>query len=76
MRRIVLVVRRYGLDVLIVVAAVESAIELVVRRDVFDAPRTTLWFLIPASWIVILPLLGRRRYPFAAPAAVWVSAGA
>ena len=72
MRRIVLVVRRYGLDVLIVVAAVESAIELVVRRDVFDAPRTTLWFLIPASWIVILPLLGRRRYPFAAPAAVWV----
>jgi signal transduction histidine kinase len=67
-----LLVRSYGLDVLLIAAAVESVIELSVRRDEVDAPQTTLWFLIPASVVVILPLLLRRRYPFAAPAAVWV----
>jgi signal transduction histidine kinase len=31
---------------------------------------------VPASALIALPLLARRRYPFAAPAAVWVLAAA
>ena len=68
--------RRYGFDVLIVIAALESALEVAVRRDAPQAPRTTLWLAAPAAAVVVLPLLGRRRFPFAAPAAVWLLAAA
>ena len=68
--------RRYGLDALIVLAALEGAIEVAVRRDSPDAPRTTRGSPSPATAVVILPLLARRRFPFAAPAAVWVLAAA
>jgi signal transduction histidine kinase len=67
-----LLARRYGFDVLIAVAAVESAVEVAVRHDSADAPRSTLWFLVPAAAMIVLPLLARRRFPFAAPAAVWL----
>ena len=68
--------RRYGLDVLIVIAAVESALEVAFRNDVSAAPRTTPWFAVPAVAIVVLPLLARRRFPFGAPAALWLLAAA
>jgi len=58
--------------VLIVVAAVESALEVALRHDSLRAPRTTLWFAVPAIALLVLPLLGRRRFPFAAPASVWL----
>jgi len=64
--------RRYGFDLLIVVAAVESALEVALRHDVSDAPHTTGWFAVPAVAAVVLVLLGRRRFPFAAPAALWL----
>ncbi len=64
--------RRYGFDALIVLAAAEGAIEVAARTDSVDAPRTTLWFAVPATAVIILPLLARRRFPFAAPASVWV----
>ena len=64
--------RRYGLDALIVLAAIESVIEVVLRRGSSDAPRTTLWFVVPATASLILPLLARRRLPFAAPMLVWL----
>jgi signal transduction histidine kinase len=35
---------------------------------------TTRWFTVPALALIVLPLLLRRRFPFAAPAAVWVIA--
>ena len=63
-------VRRYGFDVLVVVAAVEGAFE-VAFRTAADAPSTTPWFCVPATAAMILPLLLRRRFPFAAPATVW-----
>jgi signal transduction histidine kinase len=68
--------RSHGLDLLIVIAAVEAAVEVAVREDAIRAPRTTEWFAVPAVVIVVLPLLGRRRWPFAAPAAVWALAAA
>src|ERR671938_367665 len=64
--------RRYGLDVLIVLAAIESVIEVVLRHGSNDAPRTTLWFVVPATASLILPLLARRRLPFGAPLFVWL----
>jgi signal transduction histidine kinase len=74
--RLWLFARRYGFDVLIVIAALESALEVAVRHDSLKAPRTTLWFATPAIAVVVLPLLARRRYRFAAPASVWLLAAA
>jgi len=65
-------VRHRGFDVLIVVAAVESAVELVVRSDESRAPTTTPWFTAPAVAAAVLVLLARRRLPFAAPAIFWL----
>jgi signal transduction histidine kinase len=66
--------RRYGFDALIVLLAIEGMLEVAVRRDSPDAPRTTPWFDVPAIAIMMLPLFARRRFPFAAPAAYWVLA--
>lgn len=68
--------RAYGFDVLIAIAAVESALEVALRHDPLREPRTTPWFAAPAIALVVLALLGRRRFPFAAPASVWVLAAA
>jgi signal transduction histidine kinase len=73
-RRLWTLARRYGLDVLIVLAALVSTLQVALGRDSEDAPRTTLWFAVPASALIVLPLLGRRRFPFAAPASVWALA--
>ena len=66
-------VRRYGFDALIVLAAIVIALEAAFR-DGADPPTTTRWFTVPALALIVLPLLLRRRFPFAAPAAVWVIA--
>ena len=66
--------RRYGFDVLIVLAAVWAAFEVALRDDPARAPRSPLWFAVPAVLLVVLPLLGRHRFPFAAPAALWLLA--
>ncbi len=66
--------RAYALDVLILIAAVESALEVALRDDPAQEPRITHWFAAPAIALVVLPLLARRRFRFAAPASVWVLA--
>jgi len=70
------VARRYGVDVLIALLAIAAMVELVVRRDAPDAPRTTLLFTMPAIAIMMLLLFARRRFPFAAPTAYWLLATA
>jgi signal transduction histidine kinase len=72
--RVKYVVRRYGFDALIALAAIEAMLEVAIRRDSPDAPLTTLWFDVPAIAIMVLPLFARRRFPFAAPAAYWLLA--
>jgi signal transduction histidine kinase len=72
--RLLFLVRRYGFDLLITLLVIAAMVELAVRRDSTDAPRTTLWFDLPAIAIMVLPLFARRRYPFAAPAAYWLLA--
>ena len=70
------VLRRYVFDILVVLAAIESALEVAFRDDAVRAPRTTPWFTVPAIVLVFAPLLARRRFPFAAPATVWIVAAA
>jgi len=71
--RVALLARRYGLDVLIVIAAIESAVEVGLTND---SGETTRWFSVPAVALLPLPLLARRRFRFAAPASVWLLAAA
>ena len=71
-RSLWLLARRFGFDALILLAAIESTLEVALRHDSPQAPRTTLWFAVPATAIIVLPLLGRRRFPFAAPVSVWL----
>ena len=66
--------REHGLDVLIVLVALECAAEVAIRHDDAKAPTTALWFAIPATALIVLPLLAHRRFPFAAPAALWLLA--
>jgi signal transduction histidine kinase len=60
----------------IALIALESALEVALRQDPSAAPRTAHWFAAPAIALVVLPLLARRRFPFAAPVAVWLLAAA
>ena len=39
---------------------------------VWGAPRTTLWFCLPAIAVLVLPIFARRRFPFAGPALYWL----
>lgn len=70
--RISFLARRYGFDALIVLAAIAAMLEVALRHDPDQAPHTTQWFTVPAIALVILPLLGRRRFAFAAPVFVWL----
>ena len=76
MTRVATLFRRYGLDALIVLTALGGVLDLLLRHDPEREPRTTDWLVVPAIAVVVLPLLFRRRFPFAAPAAVWVAAAA
>ncbi len=71
MSRIGQVVRAYGFDALMLLLVMTAILEVVLRPDAPTAPRRTLWFVIPAIAILVLPLLVRRRFPFAAPATSW-----
>ena len=68
-------VRRYLLDALIVFAAVEVVLDVVLRSDP-GGPVTTVWFAAPAAALIVVTLLWRRRFSFGAPAAVWLLAAA
>ncbi len=75
-RRPWLLASRYGFDALIVAAAVEGTLEVVLSHGSPQAPRTPLWFAAPATAIIVLPLLARRQFPIAGPAAVWLVSAA
>ena len=68
--------RRHGLDLLIVVGAVGAGLEVAFGDNGPTAPTASQWFSVPAVGLVVLALLGRRRWPFAAPAALWLAAAA
>lgn len=63
---------KYGLDVLIVIAAVESAISTARRDDPGHPTGPLLLFEVLAVSAIVLTLLARRRFPFGAPAVTWL----
>jgi signal transduction histidine kinase len=60
-------------DLLIALLLIAAMLEVLVGRHSPDAPRTTMWFVLPAIAILVLPIVARRRFPFA-PAAHWLLA--
>ena len=68
--------RRFALEILSVIVAAESAAEIALRHRSQHQPHPSAWFSVPAVVLVVLPLLARRRFPFCAPAAVWLVATA
>jgi len=66
----------WGLDVLVVAAAAASAIGTVLRTDSDRPDGLQLWFEVFALSVVLLSLLARRRFPFLAPAFVWIGGAA
>jgi signal transduction histidine kinase len=65
--------RTYVFDGLIALLLIAAMLEVLVGRNSPDAPRTTLWFVLPAIAMLFLPILARRRVPFA-PAGHWLLA--
>jgi signal transduction histidine kinase len=64
--------RRHGFDLLIALGAVAAALEVALRNDPDNEPTSSTWFAAPAVALVILTLLGRRRFPFGSPASFWL----
>ena len=60
--------RRCWFDVLVAALAIVAMLEVALGRGSPGAPRTTLWFCVPAIAILVLPVFARRRFPFAGPA--------
>ena len=69
-------VRRYGLDSLVVLASLLSALDVALETGGGSAPTLNSWLAVPAVALIPLTLLGRRRFPFGAPAALWLFAAA
>jgi signal transduction histidine kinase len=76
MRRLGSLARRYGVDALIVLLALEGVLEVTLGDDSLRDPGTPAWLAAAATALVVLSLLTRRRFPFGAPAAFWVLAAA
>lgn len=76
MSRVWPVCSRYGLDLLIVVAAAASAAGTLLSQDPLRPAGARVGLETAALAVVVLSLLLRRRFPFAAPAAVWVLSAA
>jgi signal transduction histidine kinase len=74
MGRITELGRTYWLDVLMAVLAIGAMLEVTLRRHAPDAPRSALWFALPAVAILMSPLFARRRFPFAALVGYWLLA--
>jgi signal transduction histidine kinase len=65
--------RQYVVDLLIALLLIAAMLEVLVGRNSPDAPQTTLWFVLPAIAILVLPIVARRWFPFA-PVAHWLLA--
>lgn len=66
--------RRYWLESLIGLLALAGMVEILAGTGARDAPRSSLWFTLPAVAVLVLPLVARRRFPFAALASYWLLA--
>jgi signal transduction histidine kinase len=67
---------RHGLDAAVVVAAAVSVVGTATRDDASRPDGVELWLVSALVAAVVLVLLLRRRFPFTAPAALWVGSAA
>jgi signal transduction histidine kinase len=74
-RRLAPLVRRYAFDAVIALGAVAGAL-VVLGEDTSHEPSTPTWFAAAAVVAIVLVLLARRRFPFAAPASLWLATAA
>jgi signal transduction histidine kinase len=70
------ILRTHGVAALLIAAAVAGALGTAARTDPLMPTGPAAWAEALAVAAVVLLLLLRRRYPFAAPAAVWVASAA
>jgi signal transduction histidine kinase len=66
--------RKYWLEVAMALLAIGGMLEVAFRRHAPNAPRSALWFALPAVAIMGSPLIARRRFPFAALVGYWLLA--
>jgi signal transduction histidine kinase len=71
-RRVWRFLATYGLDILIVGAAAESAVGTLLRNDRDHPTGALLWFETVALAAAILVMCARRRLPFVAPTVTWL----
>src|SRR6516165_5937298 len=64
--------RKYWFDLLVALLAIVGMLEVALGHGSRGAPKTTLWFCIPAIAVLVLPVFARRRFPFAGPAVYWL----
>jgi signal transduction histidine kinase len=76
MSRISVPAHRHWFEVAVVMAVLASALEVALEDGGSGAPATTEWFTTPAVIVTVVGLLGWRRFPFLAPAALWLVAAA
>ena len=76
MNPLVSLARRRLFDAAIVLGAAGGVLEVALQRNEADAPTVPLWAALVFEAGLTLILLGRRRYPFGAPAAMFLAAGA
>ncbi|MDX6299755.1 MAG: hypothetical protein QOF53_969 [Nocardioidaceae bacterium] len=63
-----------AIDVLVVLAALSAAVGTALREDPAPPTGPKLWLEMAAIALTVTTLLGRHRYPFAAPAGLWLGA--
>ena len=66
--------RSHGFELLVATGALVAALEVVLTHEERLDLQTSRWLAAPATACVVLALVGRRRFAFAAPAAMWVLA--
>jgi signal transduction histidine kinase len=65
--------RQYWFDLLVALLVIVAMVEVALGHGhSLGAPRTTLWFCLPAIAILGLLIFARRWFPFAGPALYWV----
>jgi signal transduction histidine kinase len=65
-----------AIDLLVVLAALSAAVGTALRANPPPPTGLRLWLEMPAIALTALGLLARHRFPFAAPAALWLTAAA